>query len=287
MTVRLNSSCLAQSRRKIKKTGQNSQSLGSQSHLAITRSDAVLKVSHKRDLLLCTFLVAALLLWQGSGAKANNQGVEGNIESVVSDDNLPANLGTTISVNDASSCANSRVASRIQGIAVLPGVKFPCLCKLKGPVDGICVRPTFGSQLVRTDHAVNISLGSIIASVAAPSERLLIVTPKGSIMLGAGARVLVCVRDNLVDVINLPGSEAEVLIQLFSYPIIRDLVVGENASVPVVVALSTGYEFVASNHDLLLDDLQSAHGLTRDHIHFLDKKSAAICKVQSSLPSIQ
>ena len=156
---------------------------------------------------------------------------------------------------------------------------FPVAGKLKGAENGILVKYLPNSTYDRPNvYSVDLHSGTVLVSVRRPSEQALVHTDRGEVAIAANGDAVVSCVNGLLRVQNITGRGNSVKVEFSS---------GQGMPSPKIVAVKTGFEFVASDHRLGRAEIRPVDGIARRHSKVLENGYAAVSEfsVESLLSS--
>lgn len=158
------------------------------------------------------------------------------------------------------------------GVISLSSQAFPSDANLSGNGDYLLARGAAGSEFHRDSPcSVTVKSGQVLLSMRRPTKLAFVNFAFGQISLAGDADVLVCVTDGVFRMINLSGRCESVKVKLSRGPF-----ADQNAN---VIAVASGYELVAADHQINRSDVRIADGFARRHFKVLNGGNAAVSEI--------
>ena len=157
------------------------------------------------------------------------------------------------------------------GVILLPKTEFPKEEATNGPISGITVKWTEGTQFDKvSEFIVKLDDGEILVSVKRPSKLALIKTPLGKVAVNSNGDVLAKFHNGVLRVTNLDGT-GKAIKALFDRKGIFDT--------PIAVSLKAGSELVCGEKKLSRRDIRPKDGLARRGFKVIENAHLAVSEI--------
>lgn len=159
--------------------------------------------------------------------------------------------------------------------------EFPNADNIKQPFDWISVRAKEGSQYTKPNNfTVDLKEGDILVSVKQPSKLAIVITPLGSIAIGANGDVMVSYHNGVLRVLNFDGEGKAIICQIDKGPFAGPQ--------DPTVSLACGYELIAAHEKINRSMLRPKDGIARRYSKVVDNGHLAIAEfsLESALNNV-
>ncbi|MFA6208796.1 MAG: hypothetical protein WCT03_18770 [Candidatus Obscuribacterales bacterium] len=171
-------------------------------------------------------------------------------------------------------------AFALNGIQLINDNQFPKGEGVAQTFDWITVLARDGAQFTKPNgYTADLKSGDILVSVKAPSKLAFVITPLGTIAIGANGDVMVCYNNGVLRVLNFDGEGKAIKVKLDKGPFAGD-------ADPTVV-LACGYELVAGTEKMTRSTLRPKDGIARRYQKVLENGHLAVSEfsIESAINS--
>ncbi|CAN5384019.1 hypothetical protein BH11CYA1_BH11CYA1_32450 [soil metagenome] len=194
---------------------------------------------------------------------------------------VPTDVTSPQLINGPTSFSiDASTAFALNGVQLIADSQFPKGEGLNQSYDWITVLARDGAQYSKTNnYTVDLKSGDILVSVKSPSKLAFVITPLGTIAIGANGDVMVCYNDGVLRVLNFDGEGKAIKVKLDKGPFAGD-------ADPTVV-LACGYELVAGQEKMTRSTLRPKDGIARRYQKVLENGHLAVSEfsVESAINS--
>lgn len=193
---------------------------------------------------------------------------------------VPTDVTSPQLVNPINLPPNIQTSMALAGVQLITDSQFPPLEVKNQPLDWITLKFKEGSVWTKpNDYTVDLKSGEILVSVKAPSKMAFVITPFGTIALGANADVYISFKDGVLRILNFDGDGMALKAQLDKGPFA--------GPADPTVTVACGYELVASQNKISRAELRPKDGIARRFSKVLENGHLAVSEfsVESALKS--
>lgn len=193
---------------------------------------------------------------------------------------VPTDVTSPQLVNPINLPPNIQTSMALAGVQLIADSQFPPLEVKNQPLDSIVLKFKDGSVWTKpNDYTVDLKSGEILVSVKAPSKMAFVITPFGTIALGADADVYISFKDGVLRILNFDGDGMALKAQLDKGPFA--------GPADPTVTVACGYELVASQNKISRAELRPKDGIARRFSKVLENGHLAVSEfsVESALKS--
>lgn len=194
---------------------------------------------------------------------------------------VPTDVTSPQLMNDPTSLViDAPTAFALNGIQLITDSQFPKGDIVNQTFDWITVLAREGAQFTKpNNYTADLKSGDILVSVKSPSKLALVITPLGTIAIGANGDVMVCYNNGVLRVMNFDGEGKAIKVQLDKGPFAGD-------ADPTVV-LACGYELIAGQEKMTRSTLRPKDGIARRYQKVLENGHLAVSEfsIESAINS--
>ncbi|MDP3510041.1 MAG: hypothetical protein Q8T09_18870 [Candidatus Melainabacteria bacterium] len=183
---------------------------------------------------------------------------------------VPTDVTSPQLVNGPTSLViDAPTAFALNGVQLISDSQFPKGEAVNQTFDWITVLAKDGAQFTKpNNYTCDLKSGDILVSVKSPSKLALVITPLGTIAIGANGDVMVCYNNGVLRVMNFDGEGKAIKVQLDKGPFAGD-------ADPTVV-LACGYELIAGQEKITRSHLRPKDGIARRYQKVLENGHLAV-----------